>query len=128
MRLWPEPAAAVVAPALAPVLAALALAASAGAQDASPFAGSWCAENGEIMYVEPGSIGFNEHTVCDLPVDLPEGGALVARLACANIYFNDGEAVRAFERSVEMRAELAPDGLMLSLDQEQPALWTRCNY
>ena len=102
------------------------LAGPALAQD-NPFAGSWCAESGEIMYVEPGSIGFNEHTVCDLPVDLPESGALVAELACANIYFNDGEAVRAFERSLALQAELTPEGLMLSLDQEQPALWTRCN-
>ncbi len=116
MRHWPETAA-----------LALAMAGPASGQAESPFAGSWCAETGEIMYVEPGNIGFNEHTVCDLPVALPERGPLVAELACANIYFNDGEAVRAFERSLALRADLTPDGLMLSLDQEQPALWTRCN-
>jgi len=105
---------------------ALVLAGSASAQGDSPFAGRWCADNGESMLIEPANISFNEHTVCDLSVALPESGALEAELACANIYFNDGEAVRAFERSLSLRAELTREGLMLSLDQEQPALWKRC--
>jgi len=115
MRHWRETAA-----------LALAMGGPASGQTESPFAGAWCADNGEVMRVEPGHIGFNEHTVCDLPVALPESGALVADLACANIYFNDGEAVRAFERILALRAELTPEGLMLSFDHEQPALWTRC--
>jgi len=116
MRRWCEGAGALLAVLAGPALA----------QD-NPFAGSWCTGNGEIMYVEPGSIGFNEHTVCDLPADLPESGALVADLACANIYLNGDEVVRAFERTVALHAEPTADGLMVRLDDEQPALWQRCD-
>ncbi len=116
MQRWRNATALLLAVAGAPALA----------QD-SPFAGAWCAANGEVMYVEADSIGFNEHTVCDLPVALPESGVLQADIACANIYMNGDEVVRAFEKTVTLRAEPTADGLMVTLDDAEPALWQRCD-
>ncbi len=105
---------------------ALVLAGSASAQGDSPFVGRWCADNGESMLIEPGNVGFNEHTVCKTSVALPESGVFAAELACANYYIYEGEPVRAFERTSALRAETTAEGLMVSLDQEQPVLWQRC--
>jgi hypothetical protein len=116
MQRWFEAAAAL----------ALVLAGPASAQGDSPFAGRWCADNGESMLIEPGNVSFNEHTVCELSVDLPESGVFAAELACANYYFNDGEQVKAFERSAVLRAELTAAGLLATLDQETPVLFKRC--
>jgi len=109
------------------VVGVLLLAGPASAQGDSPFAGRWCADNGESMLIEPANVSFNEHTVCETSVALPESGVFAADLSCANYYFNDGEQVRAFERSAALRAELTAEGLLASLDQEQPVLWKRCD-
>ena len=115
MRRWPEIAAAVLVVLAGPALA-----------KESPFAGAWCAGNSEVMHVEGGSIGFNEHTVCEVSEPLPDGGVFETEIACANIYFNEGETVRAFERTVALRVEPVAKGLLVSLDDAEPALWTRC--
>ena len=94
----------------------------------SPLAGRWCAPTGEVLYLEPGSIGFNAHTICEWDGTLPREGALKAELACANIYMNGDVEVRAFERNITLSAEPeGKEGLRVQIDEEQPALWRRCD-
>ena len=53
----------------------------------------WCSAN-EIMYIEENSIGFNEHTVCDLdivPVVIAGGKPFRSKIACRNVHYVDGD-------------------------------------
>ncbi len=91
--------------------------------------GIWCSEDGgELLYVEQNFIGFNEHTVCELPAPLTISSEIKMEISCANIYFHDGEIIRAFEETFLFEAEFfAPDELTLIMDKSaEPIMYRRC--
>jgi len=76
--------------------------------------GTWCEIGGygEVLYLEKDGIAFNEHTVCEAADPVPEAGSFSTVLACKNIYFDDGEAVEAFQRSFDFSAVLTAEARM----------------
>ncbi len=113
---------------LAPVLTFL-LMGNALAEPSDMF-DSWCTQNGgELLYLEQNSIGFNEHTVCELQSPLVAASSIKTQINCANIYFVDGEVVRAFEKTVLFKAQfLAPDELHVTTNSSnEPVVYRRCS-
>lgn len=91
--------------------------------------GVWCSEDErEILYWEKNSIGFNEHTICEFDAPLASGSHRTMTLACANIYFQGDEIVRAFEKTVLFEAfYIPPNRLKVIIDGNQTAiLYNRC--
>ena len=73
------------------IILAVCLGSAATAQP-DPFLGTRCSTN-EDIHVEPGAIGFNEHTVCDWQ-DGPiiKAYSLHGVIDCRNIYVTDASA------------------------------------
>ncbi len=90
--------------------------------------GRWIAVDGsESLLLEPNSIGFNEHTVCELPNEMPEGNLLSMQIECANFYLYEGEFVRAFEKTILFEARyISPDELIVTIGPaNDPVLYKR---
>ena len=116
-------------PRLALVVLSLLISTSALA-DSNGLIGRWSAiESGQGLSIERKNIFFNEHTVCELQTPLRETSSFADELAsfesvldCANIYFMDGEIVRAFEQTITMSAELiSKNRLLVTIDDDEGA-------
>ncbi len=91
--------------------------------------GTWCSDDGrEILYMEQNSIGFNEHTVCELPAPLTIASEVKMEISCANIYFDGDEIIREFEETFLFAARFfAPDQLTIIMDKSaEPTMFRRC--
>ncbi|SFI57422.1 hypothetical protein [Jannaschia pohangensis] len=120
------------------LLAGAALALGPGlAQAQSAFDGVWCdAAAGEAMYLRDGTLGFNEHTVCETDPALNIGQATPWRgiVDCRNVYViefrDDGtfDTVEMPTPSVSLRiAARGIDRLAVSVDEGPPNLFVRCD-
>jgi len=92
--------------------------------------GRWIAIDGsETLLLETNSIGFNEHTVCDLPNSMPEENLVVMQIECASFYMYEGEFVRVFEKTLSFEARyIFPDQLIVTIDSaDEPVVYER-NY
>jgi len=90
--------------------------------------GRWIAIDGSgTLLLEQNTIGFNEHTVCELPNEMPEGDLLSMQIECANFYLYEGEFVRAFEKTILFEARyISPDELIVTIDfADDPVLYKR---
>ena len=91
--------------------------------------GMWCSlDEKETLYINSDSIGFNEHTMCNLDDPLPEGAHIKLPLTCANIYIHGNEIIKAFEETKMFEAfYTTPNQLKIFLgDETDPIVYSRC--
>ena len=96
---------------------------------AQPMVGVWCAPEGRgVVYIEDDSIGFNEHTICDLEIPLAGAKTIETELNCKNVYSYDGGTVEAFETTVAFSAELVSETLLSVMIDEsaEPEIYEFC--
>jgi len=81
----------------------------------------------QIMYLEQGSVGFNEHTVCTPKNPFPQSLEFRVKIYCANFYFEEGKTIREFEETKMFGAKyIALDSLEITFDTEaEPVLYRR---
>lgn len=97
----------------------------------SPLLGEWCADGPEgdsVYYIEAGSLGVHEHTMCDWR-DPPTGANLKTVIDCRNIYLNGDQVVETNHQSLAFAAEMRADGTLSIQVAEEPAVeFHRCAY
>jgi len=81
----------------------------------------------QIMYLEQGSVGFNEHTVCIPKSPFPQALNFRVKISCANFYFGEEKTIRAFEETKMFGVKyIAPNSLEITFDSEaEPVLYRR---
>ncbi|MCF6327613.1 MAG: hypothetical protein L3J21_10025 [Devosiaceae bacterium] len=90
--------------------------------------GTWVSvDEEEIMYLEPRSVGFNEHTVCTPKSPFPQSLEFRVKISCANFYFEGEKTIRAFEETKMFGAKyIAPNNLEITFGSEgEPVLYRR---